>query len=273
MSLRSRSTCVPGGVTTGPVRPTFAGAWLMTWQLLPPLGPIRKARLRRRAAWTLEELGVAGPDPRPIAQPRTRVSVAWLVLLAGAAPLLIHFGRRALESLAVPVRVESVTLPAGFAVPGEFAGAVRVLERLAGAAAAPLQGMDSLGRETVTPGFAVPVPGSRAAGLVAVAQARFLEKGFYLFRSEQHFGIAGEPDRVALFPRGDPYEILRLVGTNGWNYGIGPDSIVAWLRALEREQPFVLTGMGFDWLDGRFMGELTTRRRWRGDYSTSVPTS
>ena len=42
------------------------------------------------------------------------------------------------------------------------------------------------------------------------------------------------------------------MGTNGWNYGIGPDSIVAWLRALERDHAFVLTGMGFDWVEGRF---------------------
>ncbi len=61
----------------------------------------------------------------------------------------------------------------------------------------------------------------------------------------------GQPVHVALFPRSDPYEILRLMGTNGWNYDIGPDSIVAWLRALERDHPFVLTGIGFDWVEGR----------------------
>ena len=85
-----------------------------------------------------------------------------------------------------------------------------------------------------------------------VAPPRFLEKGFYLFRSDQHFGIAGHPDRVALFPRSDHYEILRLMGTNGRNYDIGPDSVIAWLRTLERDHPFVVTGMGFDWVEGRF---------------------
>jgi len=28
--------------------------------------------------------------------------------------------------------------------------------------------------------------------------------------------------------------------------------LVTWLRALGRDQPFVLTGIGFDWLEGRF---------------------
>src|SRR5204862_414942 len=84
----------------------------------------------------------------------------------------------------------------------------------------------------------------------------FLEKGFYLFRSEQHFGIAGHRDRVALFPRSDRDEILRLMGTNGWNYDIGPDSVIAWLRTLERDHPFVLTGIGFDWVEGRFRSAI-----------------
>src|SRR5207249_9596942 len=69
-------------------------------------------------------------------------------------------------------------------------------------------------------------------------------------------GIAGRSDRVALFPRSDRYEILRLMGTNGWNYDIGPDRIVAWLRALKRDHPFVLTGMGFDWVEGRFRSAI-----------------
>ena len=72
----------------------------------------------------------------------------------------------------------------------------------------------------------------------------------------QHFGIGGHGDRVALFPRADRYEILRLMGTDGWNYDIGPDSIVTWLRALERDHSFVLTGMGFDWVEGRFRSAI-----------------
>src|SRR2546426_7141105 len=150
----------------------------------------------------------------------------------------------------------SWTFPSEFVVPAAFPRAVRALERLAGAEATPLVGTDSVGDSLLTEGFAVSVPSARAEALVAAAQPRFLEKGFYLFRSEQHFGIAGRSDRVALFPRNDRYEILRLMGTNGWNYNVGPDSIVAWLRALERDHPFVLTGMGFDWVEGRFRSAI-----------------
>ena len=119
-----------------------------------------------------------------------------------------------------------------------------------------LVGTDSVGDSLLTEGFAVSVPSARAERLVTAAQPRFLEEGYYLFRSEQHFGIGGQADGVALFPRSDAYEILRLMGTNGGNYDIGPDSIVAWLKALARDHPFVLTGMGFDWVEGRFRSAI-----------------
>ncbi len=232
----------------GVFRPTFPSAWVMTWQALPPFSLLRRRRVRRRATAILEELNMAGPDPRPIAQPRTRVSLRWVVAVAIVVYFLTQFGSRVLRT--------SWTVPADFVVPAAFPDAVRALERLAGGKATPLVGTDSVGDSLRTEGFAVSVPSARAERLVSAAQPRFVEKGYYLFRSEQHFGIGGHADRVALFPRGDPYEILRLMGTNGWNYGIGPDSIVAWLKALERDHSFVLTGMGFDWVEGRFRSAI-----------------
>ena len=237
-------------------RPTFTGAWRLTWRLLPPFRAMRMARVRRRAAALLKELGLEGRDLRPIAQPRTRISVAWIALVGAAVFVAIYAGSELSRRAGRFTGGGSVRLPADFVVPSDFPGAVRALERLAGASAIPLAGTDSLGASVTTEGFTVPVVAAKAEGLVAAAQPRFLEKGFYLFRSEQHFGIGGEADRVALFPRRDPYEILRLMGTNGANYGIGSDSIVAWLVALERDQPFVLTGIAFDWVEGRFTNEI-----------------
>jgi len=229
-------------------RPTFSSAWVMTWQALPPFSVLRRRRIRRRAAAILQELNMAGPDPRPVVQPRTRVSLGWVAAVVILAFLLTRLGLRVLRT--------SWTLPSDFVVPAKFPDAVRALERLAGGAATPLVGTDSVGDSLLTEGFAVGVPSGRAERLVAAAQPRFLEKGFYLFRSEQHLGISDRADRVALFPRSDRYEILRLMGTNGWNYGIGPDSVVVWLEALERDHPFVLTGMGFDWVEGRFRSAM-----------------
>ncbi|HKW39691.1 MAG TPA: DUF4253 domain-containing protein [Gemmatimonadales bacterium] len=251
-------------------RPTFVGAWKMTWRLLPPFRAIRMARLRRRGAALLRELGMEGRDPHPIAQPRSKMSVAWIAALAVAVLIVTRLGSGLVRRLSTLTR-STVALPADFTVPNDFAGAVRALEQLAGSTATPLAGRDSLGDSTVTEGFAVGVPSNRSEALVDAVQSRFLEKGFYLFRAEQHFGIQGRADRVALFPRPDPYEILRLMGTNGANYGIGSDSIVAWLRAVQREQPFILTGIDFDWVEGRFTGVIRDPARLAKWFYTFCP--
>ena len=199
---------------------------------------------------------MAGPDPHPIAPPRTRISFAWIAAIAAAVFIVNRCGSDVLRRFGTRRRSATLRLPADVVVRDDFHAAVRTLERLAGATATPLAGLDSVGDSTVTEGFAVDVPSDQAEAFVAAAQPRFLDKGFYLFRAEQHFGIGGRRDRVALFPRRDPYEILRLMGTNGANYAIGSDSIVAWLRALERDQPFILTGIDFDWVEGRFTARI-----------------
>ncbi len=192
-------------------RPKFTSAWVMTWQALPPFSMLRRRRLRRRASAILEELNMAGPDPRPIAQPRTRMSLGWV-----AAVAFIVFVVAQLDSR---VRHTSWTLPSDFTAPVAFPDAVRALEQFAGGKATPLVGIDSVGDSVATEGFAVNVPPVRAERLVAAAQSCVFERGFYLFRSEQHFGIAG-------------------------------------LRTLERDHPFVVTGMGFDWVEGRFRSAM-----------------
>ena len=239
-------------------RPTWKGAWLMCWKLLQPFRDIREWLSDRRARALLRELGLEGEGAgaRPVAVAPRPPSVShwnWIAVVAGSVLLIVHprFLGQGLPSLGAPGSVR-VRLPASFGVPADFPGAVTALERLAGTSATPLVVQDSLGNAVRTDGVIVPVEGKRAEGLVAAAQDSFLARGFYLFRVVQSFSAGGRPDTLALYPSPDRYAILRLVGTNGANYQIGPDSIVAWLKALERDQPFVLTGIGYDWVGGRF---------------------
>jgi hypothetical protein len=238
-------------------RPTWLGAWAMTYRLLSPFRQIREARQRRRAAALLRELGLAGPDPRPIASPPSPDATRWNFALLVVVAVIYVLSRPGAGGGLGRVRegpVAKVRVPADFTVPAEFPSAVRALEQLVGETAVPLEGIDSVGEVQPTPGFTVGVSGKASKTLLDDLQGKFLSRGFYLFVSERGFGSG--PDRLALFPRSDPYEILRLMGTNGWNYDIGPDSVVAWLRALAREQPFVITGIGFDWVEGQFSSEI-----------------
>ncbi len=239
-------------------RPTWKGAFLMSWKLLEPMRSVQRWLVRRRTEILLRELGMAGAagaDRRPIPAPASPDPLRWNFVALLGVLVLFAFGRRLAPAFDRWAPASS-RVPAGFTVPHDFSGAVRALGRLAGAPARPLFGVDTLGDSLRTAGFVVDVRAASAPQLIAAAQPRFLERGFYLFRSEQHYGIDSRPDVVALFPGRDPYEILRLMGTNGWNYGFGPDSVVAWLRALERDHSFVLTGMGFDWVEGRFRGAI-----------------
>ena len=44
--------------------------------------------------------------------------------------------------------------------------------------------------------------------------------------------------------------------TNGQNYDLMPEDIVAWLREFEKDQPFIITGAGFDFVSGKFTAQI-----------------
>jgi len=48
-------------------RPTLRAAFLMVWKMLPPFKQLAKAAIRRRARRELAEIGMEGPDARPVA--------------------------------------------------------------------------------------------------------------------------------------------------------------------------------------------------------------
>lgn len=97
------------------------------------------------------------------------------------------------------------------------------------------------------------VPQARIEAVLAQAHKDFLAQGFYLFRFDCKFGIGGDSDKVGLLPTTDKYAVMALMQTNGANYDISTTGVIAWMKELEAEQPFVLTGIGFDYMEGRFL--------------------
>lgn len=127
----------------------------------------------------------------------------------------------------------------------------RVAQRC-GTAVKPLQGSLAVDHPAAASGLAIDCEQSKAADLLAQAHRPLRDKGLYLFMVEQSFGIAGKPDTLAILPTADPYQVMTIIGTNAANYDKDTAAIITWLRALEAEQPFELTGIGFDFLAGRF---------------------
>jgi hypothetical protein len=86
--------------------------------------------------------------------------------------------------------------------------------------------------------------------LVTKLQQR-LGNGFVVYFSEQNFGH--EPDEITVLESLDRYDALRFEGCNGVNYDVYTEDIITYLQELEQTNPFVLTGVGFDFVQGNFI--------------------
>lgn len=122
-----------------------------------------------------------------------------------------------------------------------YQDAVAQLETLCGTRAHPL--------DKSRPEVSLHLDSRRPFDLEKV-QTDFLKKGFFVFATNT------ESSRIAILQTADKYDALTAMATNGTNHDLAPKDIVAWLRQLEKEQPFVLTGVGFDFLKGKFTSKL-----------------
>lgn len=126
-----------------------------------------------------------------------------------------------------------------------------LLIKRAGANLRRLEGVTADGDPMPAAGVTVDVPRSGAVSTVRrLRQA--LGPGYLVFVSEQHFGIQGQPDQLSILRDTDPYAQLRVMGTNGWNYNISPDSIIVRLQRWDAAFGLDLQGVGFDWLEAEF---------------------
>ncbi|HWQ91666.1 MAG TPA: DUF4253 domain-containing protein [Clostridia bacterium] len=130
----------------------------------------------------------------------------------------------------------------------KYAQVIAEVERLLGAKRQPLEAVEG----PVTGGFSFDVPRARIEALLPKAHTNYLAKGVYLFRYDQSFDIGGQPDKVGLLPTTNKFDVIAAMETDGANSGLYTAGIIQWLKQLEPDQPFVLTGVGFDYLEGYF---------------------
>ena len=111
------------------------------------------------------------------------------------------------------------------------------LEKLCGTTAFPLDGDAGA--------FSLHVDSRKEFDIVKV-QAHLLKHGYFTFTMDH------EGTRVAALPTTDPFAAIEAMGTNGDNHGIHNADNIKWMRDLAEEHPYTLTGIGFDFLSGRF---------------------
>ena len=94
----------------------------------------------------------------------------------------------------------------------------------------------------------------RARQFVEQHQADMLAQGAYLFHTRDLTKQNGTA--VALLPTTDVYRVIAAVQTEGPNSNVSNDDLIAWLRNLEKDVPFLITGVGADFLEGKFLNPI-----------------
>lgn len=241
---------------------TLRGALLGMVQSAPPFRQLEGLRVRLREARLMRRLGMAPPRGpagagrwwfRSMDLQAASVLAVVVAMLVPVPPIPLPLAADFGGMVSTFREARPYELPQGFTVPEDFAGAVRALEILAGESSAPLEVQDAYtGTVKRSGGVEVRFAADRTDSMLVRTAPLFRSRGFLLFRHEHTFGIAGEPESVALYPRADEAEVMRFVGTNGDNHGIGTDSVVAWMERLRTRHPFVLIGIAHDAVEGRF---------------------
>jgi hypothetical protein len=90
-------------------------------------------------------------------------------------------------------------------------------------------------------------PGRKKSFRLEKIHGDFLARGCYVFNADP-----SDPTRIGILPTTDKYAVIRAVGTSGANWNVGVKDVVAWLRKLEKDQPFTLTTVAEDSVGGSF---------------------
>jgi ankyrin repeat protein len=137
----------------------------------------------------------------------------------------------------------------GEAARKELRQAVEELSELCGSRPEPLG--------QIKGGFSFTLAAEKAEEILSKYHADLLKKGYYLFRCVSNHGIG--LDSLALLSTADKYRVIEAMQTSGAS-DMSTDDIIHWLKALEKDQPFELTGIGSDCLEGKFITRVKNSR-------------
>ena len=98
-------------------------------------------------------------------------------------------------------------------------------------------------------------PEKRSAAVVHHLAEKVRATGFHLIVADLQ--LENKPTKLVLLPTADKFAVIAARGTNGVNYGLTNQDVVAWLRELDADDPFVLTDCWLDYVGGRFMQPLS----------------
>lgn len=85
-------------------------------------------------------------------------------------------------------------------------------------------------------------------------QNHWIQQGIYLYHP-------GPPEKLAAIPANHWSTAIALMQTNGANHDLGPGDLLQWLKTLEQDQPFQLTTITHDRLEGTFLSPIANPKQ------------
>jgi hypothetical protein len=102
---------------------------------------------------------------------------------------------------------------------------------------------------TELPGISFKINQKRAEEIVFSLRDQFEREGYFIIVGDKNYGLKGKPDEVSIIKAKDQYEVLQLIQTNGINYEIDNDSVIAIIREFDKKYSLRLIGAGTDWCE------------------------
>lgn len=113
-----------------------------------------------------------------------------------------------------------------------------------------LVGFDENGYQIIAPGIAVSVPEDKTDRILSELRRKLLPLQYMAFVVEMNEGL--KSDKIGILKGSDQYEILRIMHTDGDEYGIANQDVIDRLREWEKMFSFDIIGADSDWVEIEF---------------------
>ncbi len=113
-----------------------------------------------------------------------------------------------------------------------------------------LVGYDEDGYQIIAPGIAVSVPEDKSDSILAALRHKLTPLSYMAFIVEMNAGL--KADKIGILKGTDQYEILRIMHTDGDEYGISNQDVIERLQEWKKISSFDIVGADYDWVEIEF---------------------
>lgn len=113
-----------------------------------------------------------------------------------------------------------------------------------------MSGYDENDYQIIADGLYVSVPNDRTDAVLESLRTKLAPLGYLAFVIELNANTS--TDKIGVIKGPDQYEILRIMHTDGDDYGISNSDVIERLKEWEQTSPFTIIGADSDWVEIEF---------------------